>query len=318
MKIAYYLNAERKKNLYCRISDGSERVTFSLGHSVDPDHWDSRKEEGPTEDPYYFTLLSFKKYLSQRFHELKAQGAENILDMLKIEAENFTGPSGIEGIARKMFDDQNKADDIPSYEEFLLAFEKHSGIPRGEYQPETVDNMVNFVTKEGDTFTIDTYQGLSARLKSFIDERSYDEIVTMTNENIWSQIYIDAGIQKHVFLPVLYREWEILWQEKYSEIKKKVGSTEHLDEMKARSWRELSVFMQCYNDAGDIIELAWEIDSDELYAISVITMLKIFNPESCYTEYCEHELESEDYTSIDIREDDENSTSIFYIKESDF
>lgn len=318
MKIAYYLNSERKKNLYCRISDGPQRVTFSLGHSIDPDQWDPRQEEVAFEDPYYFTLQSFKEYLAQRYHQLKAQGEENVLPMLKIEAENYISDSGMEGIARKLFDDENRVDNVPPYEEFLLAFEKHSGLPPGQYQPRTVGNIVDFTTQEGRKFTLDTYQGLTARLRSFVEQRSYEEIATMTKENIWSDIYVDGGIEKHAFLPVLYHEWEIYWKETYSEISKTVGSTQHLDEMKARSWRELTVFMQCLDDAVDIIRLAWNVDSINLYPIVVIAMLNIFNPDSCYQEYCECEFEYGEYESVDIYEDDENSTSIFYVKESEF
>ena len=45
MKVAFYLNENRKKNLYCRISDGVERVTFSLDYCVDAKKWDPKKEE---------------------------------------------------------------------------------------------------------------------------------------------------------------------------------------------------------------------------------------------------------------------------------
>ncbi|MDN3709664.1 hypothetical protein QW060_22155, partial [Myroides ceti] len=68
---------------------GAERVTFSLEHTIDPKEWNAKKEEVKHEDVYYFTLLNFKKYLTNRYHELKSEGKENILTILKNEAATY-------------------------------------------------------------------------------------------------------------------------------------------------------------------------------------------------------------------------------------
>jgi hypothetical protein len=65
MKIVYYLNEGRKKNLYCRISDGTERVTFSLEYTVELEKWNAKKNEVDFEDFHYFTLRNFKDYLTK-------------------------------------------------------------------------------------------------------------------------------------------------------------------------------------------------------------------------------------------------------------
>ncbi|MGC3978271.1 MAG: hypothetical protein QM751_08655 [Paludibacteraceae bacterium] len=289
MKISYYLNNGRNKNLYCRISDGSERVTFSLDYTVDAKKWNAKNEEVNDEDVHYFTLINLKKYLAKKYHELKNEGKEDVLNRLKNEAVSLTGISGIEGIAEKIFNFFNKDNNLAEYKEFVLAFEKFSGLKKDNYKVEIIGTVIHFHTKET-IYEMDTYEGLTSRLKSLKEERSYDEIYTETNGNIWSDIYIDPGIEKHVFLPKMLNEWEIYWIDEYKDIRESVGRTSHLDEMKQHSWRQFQVYMACYDGAGDAIRLACEIDEDVLYPIAVIAMLDVFDADTCYGEYCESEF----------------------------
>lgn len=316
MKVAYYLNEGRKKNLYCRISDGAEKVTFSLDYSVDPEKWNSKKEEIDSESEYYFTLIDFKKYLTGKYHELKNEGQDNIMMRLKNEALLFTKEKGIDGIAERMFDYFNKENALPEYTGFVQSFEKFSGLKKSEYKIETVGTVIHFHTKE-DIYEIDTYEGLTCRLKSFIKNKSYDEIYTQTNVNIWSDIYTDAGIEKHVFLPELLSQWEKYWNNEYRDIREKTGKTSHLDELKRQSWRQFQVYMTCYDNCGDAIKLAYEIDDMSLYPISVISMMNIFDAETCYGEYCEFEFDGNpEWESISLDEDD--NSPIFYIRTYEF
>jgi hypothetical protein len=314
MKISYYLNEGRKKNLYCRISDGTERVSFSLGYAIDPTKWNVKEEEGSVDDPYYFVLRSFREYLSKRYHELKSEGLLSVLTTLKSEAESFMVEEGIDGIAQKLFDDENKEDGIPAYDEFIQAFEKYSGLEKGDYAASPLDNLVQFHTKKSDVFEIDTYEGLSARLKSFIDRKSYEEIQLMTDHLIWREIYIDTGIEKHVFLPKILNEWEILWARLYETIQKEVGKTNHLDKMKSQSWRKFQVFMECYNDVSDVIDLALEIDDSDLYPIAVISMVSILGEERCWSEYCESEFAKKEWESIDFEDEAAEDEPVFFIR----
>lgn len=314
MKIAYYLNEERKKNLYCRISDGTKRVTFSLDYTIDPKNWNEKKEEVNDENEYYFTLIDFKKYLTKKYYEFQNEGKDEVLERLKNEALSFSKNEGLEGIAKNMFDYFNKESSLPKYEEFVQAFEKFSKLKKGNYKTKTIDNIIHFHTKDG-VYEMDTYEGLTARLKDFIEKRSYDEIYTETNENIWGEIYIDAGIEKIVFIPDLLKEWEMYWYEKYQDIRERIGKTDHLDAQKQESWRHFQVFMECYNDSPDIVKLAYSIDDMKLYPLVVITMLQIFNAEVCYGEYCEHEFSGNaEWEAIDINEEDDDSP-IFYVRE---
>lgn len=317
MKIVYYLNEGRKKNLYCRISDGVERVTFSLEYSVDPKKWNVKKEEADFDDVHFFTLMDFKKYLTKKYHEFKNEGKDDVLARLKNEALSFVENDGINGVAEKMFDYFNKDNSLPKYKEFVRAFEKFSKLKKCDYKVETVGEVIHFHTKDT-IYEMDTYEGLTVRLKSFIENKSYDEICTETNVDIWSEIYLDAGIEKHVFLPKMLRQWEIYWNDKYSDIKEKVGKTTHLDEMKQQSWRQFQVYMNCYGDCGDIIQLAYSIDEMELFPLAVITMMNVFDAETCYEEYCEFEFdENSEWESMSFDEEDDD-TPVFYIRTYEF
>jgi len=115
--------------------------------------------------------------------------------------------------------------------------------------------------------------------------------------------------------------WRSYWSDKYQTIKEQVGKTGHLDELKASSWREVQVFMECYDSAGNVVELGEEIDEMELYGIVIHTMFKIFDADTCYEEYCEHEFEQPDIWESIILGDDEGHNydgPIFFIKPYEF
>lgn len=320
MKIAFYLTPGRKKNLYCRISDGKERVTFSLEYPVDAKKWDSKKEMLDDDDVHYYTLLNLKSHLTRKYHSLKTDEKDNILSILKNESESLMANEGLDGVAKTLFNLENGPLGVPPYDDFLKAFEKHSGLKRKDYKVQPLDELIHFHT-EDEVFVMDTYAGLHARLKGFVESKSYSEIYTETEAWIWGEIYIDTGIEKHKFMPVMLSVWESFWIEEYQTIKEKIGPTDHLDEMKNRSWRKLQVFMECYDDADNIIELATEIDEMDLYPMAVITMLKIFDADTCYEEYCEHELEQPDiWESISLGDMEAENWNgpIFHIQPYDF
>jgi len=71
MKIAYYLNPGRQKNLYCQIIDDTERVSFSLNQTIFEEEWDSSKESNLHTESYFTMLTNFNKYLLTKYSELK-------------------------------------------------------------------------------------------------------------------------------------------------------------------------------------------------------------------------------------------------------
>lgn len=315
MKITYYLNEGRTKNLYCRISDGDQRVTFSLGYTVDPVLWNAKKEEVSFEDNHFFTLKDFKAHLEKRYYILKSEMRQDIPNILKEESAAIVSKSGIQGIARNMFDEKNEIYFLPKYDEFIMAFEKFTNLKEGDYKVRIVDHVVYFFTEEVN-YEMDTSQGKTAYLKSIIDGQDYDEIFSMTNENIWSLIYIDAGIEKHVFLSTMIKEWAEYWDKRTKEAANR-GKT--VDKQKEFSWKQFQIYMECYDGHGDSIKLAYEIEDAELYPIAVITMMNIFDPEVCYSEYCDYEFSDDEWESIYLGEDDDddNNLSLFYIRETE-
>ena len=313
MDITYYLNGAGEENVYCRIQDESGSVSFSLGYTIEEDEWDEENEDVSPDDSYFYSLISFKTYLEERYDTLRMEGKADVLNLIKEEVEAITEESGIQGIARKMFDDENRQEGIPSYDQFIAAFEKFSGLEEEEYEALVIDNTLEFGTADGDDFQMDTVAGLKARLRSFIAKRSYVELGTMTSKFIWSKIYNEAGgIEKHIFLPEMLLEWEIFWDNEYEELKNADSDTIHFEKAKGKSWRQFQVFMACYSDSVDIIQLAFEIDDMELYPMIVTTMLRIFDAEVCYEEYCEAEFGGDDWETV------ESDGVQFFLKEGDY
>lgn len=303
MEIDYYLNKE--KNLYCRISDETKSVAFSLDYHVARKDWD--KKYGGLEDKneYYFTLLDFEQYLQKKYDELQTEGKDEILERLKNEALSFTKESGIEGIAKNMFNYFNKDNNVPKYEEFVQAFEKFSNRKKSEYKIEAFGSQISMHIGK-DVFEMDTYEGLTSRLKSYIDNRAYENIC-LTSQEIWSEIYVDVGIEKQHFIPIMLQEWEIYWKNKYQDIFIK---EKNLDALKQKSWRQFQVYTNRYDNSPDAIELAYEIDDDCLYPIAVLTMMQIFQLDTCYAEYCEYEFsEDNEWESVYLNDD----CQLFYI-----
>lgn len=313
MKITYYLNEGRKKNLYCRISDAAEKVTFSMGYAVEPKMWNGQKGELSIDDIHSFTLDTFKKYLMQKYHEYKTEGKTDILTRLKNEALFLTDESGIDGIERKFFDDANSENNIPKYDDFVRAFSVYSKLPREQFKVQVMSNSIYFHTKDT-VYEMDTYEGKALSLKFLVENKNYDEICIETNVNIWSEIYLDGGIEKHEFLPAMLKQWENYWNDEYQETKELTGKTNQLDIHKESSWRQFQVYMACCDNGVDVINLAYSIDEFILYPISVFAMLEKFDPECCYSEYCDLEFNGKDWETIVLDENSEDGI-FFYIRE---
>lgn len=299
MKVTYYLDEKNEENLYCRISDETQTESFPLAYAIVDEEWDEDAEEGSPDDPYFYTLIRFKEFLSERYEMLADRGVDNILTVLKNEVEVLTAESGIQGIARKMFDGENHLADVPSYDQFLRAFEKYSELENDEYEARVIDNTLEFITEDEDEFQMDTFAGLTARLKSFVDKKSHGEIAAMTDKEIWGAIYVEAAIEKPVFLSEMLREWEMFWDNEYDETLKSGGETADTDKLKEKSWHQFQVFMACYNESGDNIQLAHQLDDIDLYAIAVLTMLGILDTEACLEGYCEAEFKQEDWEVVE-------------------
>ncbi len=283
MTIAFYLNNERKQNLYCRISEGKERAVFSLGYKVDNKDWNKVKEELVWSNPHHHTLINLKKYLNELSEEMRAQGKTDIPNRIKHTLSDITQTDGIAGIDRVLFN-KRKSEGVPEYDCFVEAFEKFSKLKKGEYNVEVLDNEIWFHT-EGNCYIGHTYEGLTAELKKMVENRWYDELYH-TDFSAWNEVLSDPGITRGDMYRELFCTWRIFWTDKYKEIKERVGKTDHLDAMKEDSWKALQVFMECYADSTAPLQDADVLDMD-LCACLILAMLNVYDKDTCYTEYCE-------------------------------
>lgn len=317
MKITYYLTKAKTNNLYCRISDGAKKVSFPLGHTIPADEWDSDKQEGSHDDMYHYVLQNIKEYLKSRYEALKANQCPDVLVQLKIEIDTRRGDSGIENIAEKVFNELNRKDNVPEYKLFLQAFEQFSGLEKGEYRARVLGNIIDFHSDDDIIYEMDTYQGMTERLGSFIERRSYDEIQFMTEEQVWSDIFDGIEVEKDVLFPEMLRQWKIYWGEQYQRIYNRIGRTEHMDAMKEDSWRDFQVFMSCYDETDDYISLATRISDSILYPITVLAPMNIFETDTYFREYCNEAFSGEEWEGIVIDENDKEDAPLFFIRISE-
>ncbi len=308
--ICYSKTHETNDTLHINLQYKKDAVILDLFYKPQKKEWDKEKSFLSWESQYHYSLSDFARYIHSLFETMN----KSIISFKKLVSEiKSIINDNIENVQEFIFDYNNRENDVPSYADFLKAFEFHSKLTRKQYEAQGLGNIIHIKTKKGE-FELSCYQSLTENLKSFIDNYSYDEIYTETDEHIWSEIYIDAGIEKSRFIPVMQNELERYWRTLYNRIKEEIGITDHLDKNKEESWRMFKTFIELYNDSGSIIELAYNFDEMVLYPISVISMMQIFNAEVCYDEYCELEFDAgKEWESICI--DDESwDAPIFHIR----
>jgi hypothetical protein len=307
-----YIKAE-SKDLYIDLKFKNQILSYNLLYKPGRKNWDATKSFLSWDDPYYYTLSKIIELISSEYFKAKSiKALEQIIFKNVPEINN-----GIESIMEAFFNRHNQTLGIPLYLDFIEVFKMHSGLKRNQFKVQAIDHVVHFYAKEKN-YEIDTYPGLKATLNDYVENDSYDEIYTETEQYIWSEIYIDAGIEKHEFIPILQRKWESYWRELYSRIRKEIGRTNHLDSLKEQSLRELNSFINLYNETPDIIKLAYDFDENCLYPLVVLTMLWIYDSEVCFGEYCEYTFfSSQEWESLCLDDDDVDS-EIFFIKELEY
>lgn len=309
LKIDYSKSHEAKKSIHIHLKYRKKTAILDLFYKPKRGEWNNTEAFLDWESQYYYSLRSFERYINLKFEETdkSISSFNKLVEEIKMIINN-----DIENIQEFIFDHENKDNDVPKYSDFLKAFEFHSKLKRNQYEAQALGSIIHIKTKKGH-FEISCCESLTEHLRSYINRRSYDEIYTQTELHIWSDIYTDMGIKKSEFIPVMQRELELYWETLYKTIQENIGRTSHLDNRREKSWRVFRTFIDLYNDAGDIIELAYDFDEMILYPIAVISMLEIFNAEVCYDEYCELEFYNGEWESICI--DDEGlEAPIFNIR----
>lgn len=310
LSVFYSKSHETKDTVYINLEYRKNTVVLDLFYKPKRKEWDREKLFLSWESQYHYSLINFKIYIHLLFETMN----KSVVSFNKLVSEiKSIINDDIENVQEFIFNYDNRDNNVPKYTDFLKAFEFHSKLTRKQYEAQALGNIIHIKTKK-EEFELSCYQSLTENLKSYIDNYSYDEIYTETDEHIWSEIYLDAGIEKSRFIPAMQNELERYWRTLYKRIKEEIGQTKHLDESKEESWRMFKSFIDLYNDSGSIIELAYDFDEMVLYPIAVITMMKIFNADVCYGEYCELEFDTgKEWESICL--DDESwDAPIFHIR----
>ncbi|MGB3467751.1 MAG: hypothetical protein WBA74_20865 [Cyclobacteriaceae bacterium] len=262
--------------------------------------WDKENNYLDWGNSYYYVLLNLPEKLSEN-------KSNNI-----VELQRIIDDEGIEGLITRLFDDENTKKGVPTYKQFHEIINHYFGKKIIKHYLQPVGPNIH-VTHDKREYIVSTYLGLIDELNSYCGLDALDEIYTMTNKNHWSNIYLDAGIEKSKFIPELLSNWERYWDKKYERIMTQIGKTGHLDSIKEKSWRQFQMFAEGYNEVGDIIEFSYELNDYDLYPLVVYSMLQIFNKDVSFQEYCELEFEYGRWESICL--DSINySTPVFYIK----
>ncbi len=310
MKVSFYLNKERKKNLYCRLSEGTKRTTFSLKQEIKPEHWNEQKAFLNDDSQYSYTLFSLKRYILERDQALKLDDVQKKLDVLREEIENLLGGIGLERLNKVFWNANAERFGFEHYELFIKAIEKHSGFKREQLKVATLGYCLNYSTPDNKTYEILSYSSFKHFLMSILERKSYDEIYTETWPEIWREVF-DDSFDKEKFVLEFYKQWDVFWNKKREEL----GHTDHIEKLRLESMTHFNVVINSCTQEN-IFDIVTEVDDMELYSIYIITMLQIYNTEACFEEYAEIFLiasEIWDWTPVFLTDDDKEEG--FYVRE---
>ncbi len=320
MKISYYLNKGRKKNLYCRLSEGNQRITFSLKHNIEIEHWDENCSYVVYNYQYYYTLLELKRHIKKRYKklnpkddplELKDPLHQTKFNIIREELENMIDSEGLESINKLFWNKKAERNNFENYELFIKAIEKASGHKRDQLKILALDHCMQYSTPEGSTFEIVTNNSHSSFLNHMLKEYSYDEIYTETWEQIW-EVVLDDEYDKDKFVAEFYRQWTKFWEYKQD----RYGYTSTTERHRLDSMTQLNLIINLCS-SENLFDLIVKQNDIDLYSVYIVTMLHIYNPEECFNEYNDLYFNDGfiwDWDIIDIS-DEYPDSDIFYIRE---
>lgn len=309
MKIAYYLNPGRQKNLYCQIIDDTERVSFSLNQTIFEEEWDSSKESNLHTESYFTMLTNFNKYLLTKYSELKKTENQGVLKKLKTNVKTLIDGAGIESIPNRIGKKGPNQTVIPPISQFELAFQRFSGLKKEEFRTIEKNEKVYFQTNGNSLYTIDTYPGLTSRLASFINNRSYEQLSQMTNETIWSATFEGIKVEKQILLAKLQQELDIFRQHLPHGEGSKIS---HLAPQKFLD--NFNSFKTSYQGIKSSVSSACSLERTVLFPLIVLALMKYFNPDIFYEQYCAIEFSGEEWEGIVTDENEGEHPTLFFVK----
>ncbi|RDB02364.1 hypothetical protein [Runella aurantiaca] len=309
MKIAYYLNQGRQKNLYCQIIDDTEKVSFSLNQTIVEEEWDSSKERSLHTESYFTMLTNLNKYLLTKYSELKKTENQGVLKKLKTNVKTLIDGAGIESIPTKMGKQCSNQTVIPPVSHFELAFQRYSGLKKGEFRTIEKEEKVYFRTNENSIYTIDTYPGLTKRLTSLIDNRAYEQLHQTTDESIWNTVFEGVKVDKQTLLAKLQQELELFRQHLPHEERSKI---DHLAPQKFLD--NFNSFKTSYQGIKSCVSSACTFERPLLFPLIVLALMHYFNPAVFYEQYCAIEFSGEEWEGIVTDENEGEQPTLFFVK----
>jgi len=323
MKVAFYLSGTRKKNLYCRVSDGKERFTLSLGKNVEIDQWDQETESPKADFDLAEDLKGFKSYLEQKYHELKLNAKQSeVLPLLKAEAiklfNNQNEPKEEDWIAaRARLHDLKHAHPAENY---LKAFLKFSGAKMNEIKYKPIGGHM-LVLYEDTTYMISHGDDFKEDYKHYFEKESYDEIYTETPAQMWDHFLSEVcPFETDELMVELYRAWHIYWDKKRDEIK---GGEQRYERFRTDAFRDLQIFFQTLQvNSAKAIENASSINDLQLIPLIAMTVYESYDDKDEFYAECVTFIEEygSDYITggdtfevIGIDEDNDHSDEWYYV-----
>lgn len=307
MKIAYYLTQGRQKNLYCRIIDDTEKVSFSLNQTIVEGEWNSLKGGSSQAESYFTILTNLNKYLITKYSELKKNEKQGALEKLKKDVKALIDGAGIEGIDNKMGKKGSNQTLLPPLSHFELAFQRYSGLKKGEFTTIEKEEKVYFHTNQNNIYTIDTYLGLSTRLTSFIENRSYEKLRQTTDETIWNAVFEGLKVNKQTLLTKLQIELDIFRQHhQEGEILSHLAPQIFLGNFNA--------FKTSYQGIKAWASSACSLEKPHLFPLIVLALMNYFNPAIYYERYCAIEFSGEEWEGIVTDKNEGEYPTVFFIR----
>jgi hypothetical protein len=146
------------------------------------------------------------------------------------------------------------------------------------------DNQVK--SKQSNTLVDDKFIPPTIdEVRDMVIRKSYEDIYIQTEATCWEDVYSDTGINKGEFIPKLYFNWKMFWEDK---IIKHKNNKDYIIQERDDSWKDLQVLIAMYDFIDSPLEFALEVDDINLHPICVVTMLEIFDLETCLEEYMEY------------------------------
>ncbi|PQJ79511.1 DUF4365 domain-containing protein [Polaribacter porphyrae] len=279
------------KNSLC-LSINKEKYQMSFDFNYNPrNNGNYKLKKLNNDDPFYSTLKNFEKIINKKIYS-KEKNLE--LSLLKIIGGN------IEFLRSNIWNRENYSNNIPSYEDFMLAFERYSGLKKSEYQTNISDGFIYIYSEDDKTFEIHTLESRQKQIQNFILMSDFEFIKVFTSFSAWSEIYMDyGGIHKHNFIPLFLNIWDYYWNNEYEMSKKLNTPTNNIDELKNSYRKKYKEFKKLYNKSENIIELSFDFSFDFFYPASIIVMYQVFG-EEILSLYSGIELSEEDWVEVDI------------------